>query len=278
MIYQSEHMTLNSVMDVFRGKVNDVVICENIKDGRSSYYTVLVVKDHVIVKKLVRILKEQETDCCVDMFNWENNFCLVFDYVKERKLYDFYMAGGLSLENCEEICINLIIQCMISGLPYPLLYLVLEQRQLHLLKDNSVALGYALDLEKLDENCTQDQCTMQCAIILRELLKQKTTKKNVGYKLLLKKIPKQSYRSFRELYKDIQLCASSFQKRSIRQKIGDFSYRNQSTFFKIILIVSLILMVLAVIMLISDAVWGELPFLRIFYNNFTQIGTESLLK
>ena len=278
MIYQSEHMTLNSVMDVFRGKVNDVVICENIKDGRSSYYTVLVVKDHVIVKKLVRILKEQETDCCVDMFNWENNFCLVFDYVKERKLYDFYMAGGLSLENCEEICINLIIQCMISGLPYPLLYLVLEQRQLHLLKDNSVALGYALDLEKLDENCTQDQCTMQCAIILRELLKQKTTKKNVGYKLLLKKIPKQSYRSFRELYKDIQLCASSFQKRSIRQKIGDFSYRNQSTFFKIILIVSLILMVLAVIMLISDAVWGEIPFLRIFYNNFTQIGTESLLK
>lgn len=278
MIYQSEHMTLNSVMDVFRGKVNDVVICENIKDGRSSYYTVLVVKDHVIVKKLVRILKEQETDCCVDMFNWENNFCLVFDYVKERKLYDFYMAGGLSLENCEEICINLIIQCMISGLPYPLLYLVLEQRQLHLLKDNSVALGYALDLEKLDENCTQDQCTMQCAIILRELLKQKTTKKNVGYKLLLKKIPKQSYRSFRELYKDIQLCASSFQKRSIRQKIGDFSYRNQSTFFKIILVVSLILMVLAVIMLISDAVWGELPFLRIFYNNFTQIGTESLLK
>lgn len=278
MIYQSEHMTLNSVMDVFRGKVNDVVICENIKDGRSSYYTVLVVKDHVIVKKLVRILKEQETDCCVDMFNWENNFCLVFDYVKERKLYDFYMAGGLSLENCEEICINLIIQCMISGLPYPLLYLVLEQRQLHLLKDNSVALGYALDLEKLDENCTQDQCTMQCAIILRELLKQKTTRKNVGYKLLLKKIPKQSYRSFRELYKDIQLCASSFQKRSIRQKIGDFSYRNQSTFFKIILIVSLILMVLAVIMLISDAVWGELPFLRIFYNNFTQIGTESLLK
>lgn len=278
MIYQSEHMTLNSVMDVFRGKVNDVVICENIKDGRSSYYTVLVVKDHVIVKKLVRILKEQETDCCVDMFNWENNFCLVFDYVKERKLYDFYMAGGLSLENCEEICINLIIQCMISGLPYPLLYLVLEQRQLHLLKDNSVALGYALDLEKLDENCTQDQCTMQCAIILRELLKQKTTKKNVGYKLLLKKIPKQSYRSFRELYKDIQLCASSFQKRSIRQKIGDFSYRNQSTFFKIILVVSLILMVLAVIMLISDAVWGEIPFLRIFYNNFTQIGTESLLK
>ena len=278
MIYQSEHMTLNSVMDVFRGKVNDVVICENIKDGRSSYYTVLVVKDHVIVKKLVRILKEQENDCCVDMFNWENNFCLVFDYVKERKLYDFYMAGGLSLENCEEICINLIIQCMISGLPYPLVYLVLEQRQLHLLKDNSVALGYALDLEKLDENCTQDQCTMQCAIILRELLKQKTTKKNVGYKLLLKKIPKQSYRSFRELYKDIQLCASSFQKRSIRQKIGDFSYRNQSTFFKIILVVSLILMVLAVIMLISDAVWGEIPFLRIFYNNFTQIGTESLLK
>ena len=278
MIYQSEHMTLNSVMDVFRGKVNDVVICENIKDGRSSYYTVLVVKDHVIVKKLVRILKEQENDCCVDMFNWENNFCLVFDYVKERKLYDFYMAGGLSLENCEEICINLIIQCMISGLPYPLVYLVLEQRQLHLLKDNSVALGYALDLEKLDENCTQDQCTMQCAIILRELLKQKTTKKNVGYKLLLKKIPKQSYRSFRELYKDIQLCSSSFQKRSIRQKIGDFSYRNQSTFFKIILVVSLILMVLAVIMLISDAVWGEIPFLRIFYNNFTQIGTESLLK
>ena len=36
MVYQSGKMTLSTVMDVFSGKVNDVEICENVKNGRNT--------------------------------------------------------------------------------------------------------------------------------------------------------------------------------------------------------------------------------------------------
>jgi len=68
MIYRSEHLTLRSVMDVFQGQVNDVVICEEISGGRGNYYTLLVVKEHETVKKLLRIMEqaEREMDCLIE--------------------------------------------------------------------------------------------------------------------------------------------------------------------------------------------------------------------
>ena len=88
MIYQSDHLTLRSVMDVFHGEINDVMICEEISGSRESYYTLIAVKDHDMTKKLLRIMKqpEREVDCCIDMFSSNNCFCMVFPYIKERKL------------------------------------------------------------------------------------------------------------------------------------------------------------------------------------------------
>lgn len=280
MVYQSKDMTFRSVMDVFRGKVNDVVICENVKGGKSNYYTLLVIKEHETVKQLIKLVEQSKcgSDFCIDMFNSQNCFCLVFDYVKERRLSDFYMAERVSLQACEEICISLLIQCMTSKLPYPILHLILEQRQLHLLKDNSVVLGYSIDLEQLDVNCTEAECAMQCAILARELLEKKISKRNISYTLLLKKIPKQSYHSFRELYKDILLSSSTVQKRSLKNRMIDFYSRNQMTIFKVLLVVSLLLATVTVVVLLSKAFFGDIPFLRLFYDSFKQIGTESLVK
>ena len=279
MIYQSENMTYYSVMDVFKGKLNDVVICETLNDGRSSYFTVLVIKKHSMVKRLIKLIEQSDkgNDFCIESFWSENNFCIVFDYVKERKLSEFYMAGENTLETCEEICISLLIQCMISKLPYPILYLVLTQNQIHLLKDNSVALGYSIDLEELDENCTEANCAMQCAILIRGLLEKKANKKNISYKLLIKKIPKQRYFTFRELYKDILLSSSVVKKRGLKNKISDKLARNYDTIFRVILTVSIILAVITIIVILSEAIMGDIPILRLFYNSFEKIGTESLI-
>lgn len=280
MIYQSNRMTLRSVMDVFRGKVNDVVICEELYGTRESYYTLITVKEHETVKKLLQIIKgsDKGEDCCIEMFNSNNLFCMVFPYVKERKLADFYMAKAIPLTVCEEICLNLLVQCMASTLPYPLLELVLKQRQIHLLKDNSIVLGYCIDLSQLNEYSTQWECATQCAIQIRELLQEKTTRKNVSYQLLLKKIPKQSYQNFQELYKDLRLSTAHIGKRSLKQKWGDFWARHQAGIFRFLLYLSIILVILVAVMFFSQMIWGDVPLFRLFFNTFKQIGTESLTK
>lgn len=278
MIYESEKMTLKCVMKVFSGKVNDVEICENVKNGRSTYYTLHIIKDHEVMKKLMNIIGvgSAEDSCYVDMFDSKNGFCVVFDYVKERRLSDFFMARDITLENCEDICLNLIVQCMTTKIPYPLLNLILKQKQLQLLRDNGVAIGYAIDLADLDEKCTEEQCVMECALIVRDLLEKKVSKKNIGYKLLEKRIPKKSYISFRELYKDIRLCSSMVRKRGIISRIRAFIARNDTSIFKVLLIISIILALLALVVLVSRSVWGEIPLLRFFIDTFKTIGTESL--
>lgn len=280
MIYRSDRLTLRSVMDVFQGEINDVMICEEIYGSRECYYTLLAVKNHETVKKLLRIMKQSEKgeNCCVDMFSSDNCFCMVFPYVKERKLSEFYMAKAMPLALCEEICLNLLLQCMTSPLPYPLLELVLKQGQIHLLKDNSIALGYCLDLSELDENSTQKECVTQCAIRVRELLQEKTSRKNVSYQLLLKKIPKQSYREFRELYQDIRMSAVGMEKQSIKSRLKGFWNRNQTRILCRLLQLSVVLVILVGIMFLCNVIWGDIPFLRLFVNTFKQIGTESLLK
>lgn len=280
MIYRSDRLTLRSVMDVFQGKVNDIVICEELSGSRECYYTLLAVKDHETVKKLLRILKQQngEVSCYEDAFSFNNEFCLVFPYVKERKLEDFYMAKSMPLARCEEICMSLLLQCMASPLPYPLLELVLKQGQLHLQKDNSVTLGCCLDLTELNENCTQQECVMQCAIWIRTLLQEKTSRKNVSYQLLLKKIPKQSYQNFRELYRDLRLSSTKIEKQTIKSRVADFWRRHQVGILRRLLQLSVILAVLVLILFLSNVIWGEIPFLRLFVNTFKQIGTESLTK
>lgn len=280
MIYQSNRMTLRSVMEVFHGEINDVVICEEMYGTRECYYTLIAVKDHETVKKLLQIIKQSEKDenCCVDMFHSNNLFCMVFPYIKERKLEDFYMAKAIPLNVCEEICLNLLLQCMSSNLPYPLLELVLKQRQINLLKDNSIALGYCIDLSQLNEYSTQRECAMQCAIQIREILQAKTTRKNVGYQLLLKKIPKQSYQNFQELYKDIRLATAKTNARGLKKILHDFWSSHQAVLFRFLLYLSVILAIWVIIMFLSNAIWGDIPFLRLFYNTFKQIGTESLTK
>lgn len=280
MVYQSEKLTLNSVMDVFKGDVNDVVICENVKDGRSTYYTLLIIKKHDITKKIIRLFEHAKDNngFSVDMFSVRNDFCIAFEYVKERRLDSFYMPEEMPLDICEKICLSLLIQCMTTKLPYPILYLILEQNQIHLLQDNTVSLGYCIDLQGIDEEVDEAKCAMKCALIIRGLLEKKKLRNNISYNLLLKKIPKQRYKTFREIYKDILLSSSSTQKRTIRQKVKDVWARNKGAAFRTCMIMAMALAGLALMMIVSQAIWGDIPLLRFFSNSFEQIGTELLVK
>lgn len=280
MIFQSDKMTLVSVMDVYKGKVNDIYVCVDTTNGRNNYYTVLVVNDHEVVKKILEIMEKapDPDEACVDMFSFQNSFCIVFDYVKERSPEEFFTGGTNVVQTSMDIGLNLVVQCMGSKLPYPFLSLVLEQGQIQLLRDNSIALSYAIDLEGIDESANESTCAMQCAILLRDFFKTKVPRKNISYKLLIKKIPKKSYHEFREIYKDLQLSATRIGKLSLRARFKNFLGRNGHTLFKTFLVIAIILTCIALPMFVSKVVWGDIPFLRVFYNSFKTIGTETLLK
>lgn len=280
MLFQSEKMKLETIRVVQHSKINDIYICRDVGTAAGSLYTLLVIRDHATTRTYLEMFEQAGAaarEAYVESFSSGGDFCMVFEYKQERQLDSFYMGEAYSLEECEEICRNLVITCMSSRLPYPLLYLALTQGQLHLAKDNTVYLGYQLDLGALQETRRQKDCVVQCALILCRLLQVKASPKAFTYRLLEKKTSRKSYESFGELYKDISLTSSS-EKKSLLHRIRLWFLEKQDTLFRILLVICGFLAILMILSLATQMIYGDIPWLRLFFNSFKNIGTENLLQ
>lgn len=281
MIYQSQKMRLKCIRVIERTKVNDIMICQDLSSTEEALYTVLVVYDHEIVKKFLTVYEQSaysKEASCIESFSAQGAFVIVYPYFKERALRDFYMGDSYQLSECEEICINTILACIASEIPYPILYLILEQRQLHLAKNHNVYLGLSIRLEELDPNKTEQDCAVQCAKILRELLEPKSAQKAISYQLLDKKIAKKSYRRFTELYKDIRIAAAPKKRRGLLASVRAWFVRNRDQIFRVMFWVCILLVLVVIATFVTQAIFGDIPWLRLFINGFKYIGTESLLQ
>lgn len=281
MIYQSQKMRLKCIRIIERTKVNDIMICQDLSSTEEALYTVLVVYDHEVVKKFLTVYEQStysKEASCIESFSAQGAFVIVYPYFKERALRDFYMGDSYQLSECEEICINTILACIASEIPYPILYLILEQRQLHLAKNHNVYLGLSIRLEELDQNKTEQDCAVQCARILRELLEPKSSQKAISYQLLDKKIAKKSYRRFTELYKDIRIAAAPKKRRGLLSSVRAWFIRNRDQIFRVMFWVCILLVLVVIATFVTQAIFGDIPWLRLFINGFKYIGTESLLQ
>lgn len=280
MLYQSQKMKLECIRTVKKNNTNDVFICRDLNTAAGNLYTLLAIKDHLISRKYLEIFEYaglSAQDSYIDSFSDKGAFCMVFEYKQERPLKDFYMGSSYTLAECENVCIQVLMACMASNLPFPLIYLILKQEQLHMSKDYSVYFSYELDLSELDPEITERDCAVQCAAILRDMLAPKASQKAFSYRLLEKKISRKSYDRFMELYKDIRITAAP-QKKSLIKQIKAWFIRNQDVLFRILLVVCVILAIVAVVSLISQLLFGDIPWLRLFFNGFKTIGTESLVQ
>lgn len=281
MIYQSQKMRLKCIRVLEKTPANEILICQDLNAAEEGLYTVLVVYDHEIVRKFLTVYEQSEYDqsaSCVDSFSDQGVFLIVYPYFRERALQDFYMGTAYSLGECEDICINTILACISAEIPYPLLYLILQQKQLHLAKNHNVYLGYTINLEELDEQITERECVVACAKILRELLEPKASQKAISYQLLDKKISKKSYHKFTELYKDIRIAAAPKQRGSIMGHLRAWFMRNRDRIFRVMLRLCILLVILVIATFVTQAIFGDIPWLRLFINGFKKIGTESLLQ
>lgn len=277
----SQPMQLIPVQTVKRSAVNDTLICEDWRNTTRSRYTVLKIHDHEVLHRFIEIYDNADylqDEPNVRMYADKGEFFAVYPYVPERPLMDFYMGEAMSLRECEEICVNLIIACMTCNLPWPVLYLLLKQREIHLAKDSAVYFSYRFDLTELSDEIGESECVVECARLLLELLRQNPVRRANSYILLQKRTEKQSYDYFKDLYKDLEMAMEPVYRGGILTRIRLWYLRNKDVLFRVLLRVSIVLAVFVILTFLTNLIFGDVPWLRLFIRSFEKIGRESLLQ
>lgn len=281
MMYQINNMLLNVTQELFRGEVNDVVVCENLSASTKTFYTVLIIKNHDIAKKILRIYEEHNEESkktYITKGTYQDNYIMVFPYEEERALEKFFQAEIHDLDSCEKLCSEVVIKCITSGIPFPIMYLQFVQKKINKSKAGEIFFSYSLDLKDLSENHGEKECVTLCAKTLFFMLSKITNESTVSYTLLLKKTQRKGYFKFIDLYKDIQAATMTIEKRKLWVRIKAFFSKHGDRIFKTLIFVCLTAAIIALIMLLSQLVFGDIPLYRLFVNTFKRIGTESLVQ
>ena len=265
MIFYSPRVNYEVVSVRDKGQVNECYIARNSREEDGSLYLLLLIKEHETVRKLLNILRMMsvsEESPLIESFSVNEDYMLVFPYRAERPLDSFFVGDAYTLTQCENISTNLI----------------LSQRKINITRDENIYLSFDIDLTELNEYKGERDCASECALIILDILSSKADQKNISYELLKRKTANRSYSRFTEIYRDIMIASASVKKRSIFVRIKSLIYRNLDRIFGIIFWISLILMIIAIVLFLTHFMWGDIPFLRLFFNSFKNIGTESLLQ
>jgi hypothetical protein len=279
MIFYAGNMVLEPVRDVFDGPENSVSICRDLQSPIEARYTLLVVKDRNIAKNLVAIFENSErvlpegVTPYVACFTQNALLCYLFDYREERKITLFAPGQITSSKDWEFVCVNLVLECLSSHIPFPLLALSLEPDNVHLEKDGTVFLTPYYDLSRLSEDNDEAVCARRCAELMLSLIETRGRLKSA--ELMRKKLAKNAFRSLPELYRDIKVTEIP-EKKKFRERLRGFRRRNNDRVFSVLLVVCVAVAVFALVVLISQLLFGNIPILRIFERCFDAIGTRSL--
>lgn len=286
MVYYCERMELEVVSDLFHGSVNDVAVCRNRLSPAGALYTLLIVHDRDCARTMLQVMENGERSGespCITCLTRNEQMIFVFPYREERKFSAFARGQAANPGAAEAIGINLVMACLSSGLPWPLLYLALEQDCVQISRENSVYFTLNLDLKDLDPNQNERRCVSGCANLLLELLdttggrkRGRRSKQLKSHELIRKKSAKNAYGGFPELYQDIKLAALPTEKTSLKGRIRGAWRRSRDRLFRVLLVVCVLLVAVALAMLVTQLIFGEIPWLRLFRHTFDVIGTENL--
>lgn len=267
-------MNLKKIGKVREGKTNIVSVCEG--TAEDERYTLWEVKKHSCAKMLVDMQRETSfAECFIE----GEVMCVLLDYEEPRPLARFYQGSAAACKERKQIYKNIIAACTNSGLPYPVLYLLLREKCLNIRRDGSIFFSYYILLDDLDPAKGEKDCVRLCAGILAELMELHGKKEERScLALMQKKMKRNAYSKFTELHHDIGFIDG---RKGTSLLWGRIPYPEQSTkdkIFRILLVLAVILALLAVVLFVSQIIFGELPALRMFSGALQRIGTESLLK
>lgn len=285
MIYYPQGKELEVVSELFRGSVNDAVVCRDRLSASGEMYTLLIIHDRECAMNLLGVIENNTRsgeNPCIMNFAQNDKLMFMFPYREERKITSFAKGQITDITVSETIGINLVMECLSVALPWPLLQLVIEQGLVNITKDNSVYFTMGINLEKLNPECTEKSCVTECICLIMELLdtpaagKRKRSKLSKSFELIRKKSANGAYTCFPELYQDIRLTAITIKKLSLKRGFKGFWIRNHDRLFKFLLVICASLVIIALLMLITQMIFGDIPWLKLFYNTFDVIGTQNL--
>ena len=187
MTFESQNSSYTVVSTLFSGEANCCYMARLSDDMGGRSFTIVAVKDHEAIRTLMEAESKISTimdSQLVDAFSYGNDYLLVFPYRQARPLDSFFVGEALSLPQVEEIGTNLLLACISASLPYPVLYLLLEQGQINISRDGGIYLTYVVDLKDMDIRKTERDCTVKCAQILRSILSTRADQKNISYELI----------------------------------------------------------------------------------------------
>jgi len=279
-IYRTGDMALYTVRDVFKNAVNDVVICQDQASQARPYYVLVAVKERETAKALLSIFqnnaRDMEEEPYIACFSHGEQLCYLFPYHIERNLEAFSEGQINSPVERERVCINITLACLSSPLPYPLLYLLLDQKQIHIEKDNTVFFTPYFDLRELDPKTDESACAVRCVYLLIDILQKQSRKPLKSLNLLHKKLLSRSYKCFTEVYRDIRITALPEKKPKLFRRLRAWWGRNKDLLFKIILVVSVFCTIVALTMLMSYLIFGDFSLFRLLGGSIDKIGTEEI--
>jgi hypothetical protein len=279
MIFYAGDMVLEPVRDVFDGPENSVSICRDLQSPIGAHYTLLAIKYRNTAKRLIAVFENSERVLPGGVLPYSVCFtqnallCYLFDYREERKIGLFAPGQIISAKDWESVCVNLVLECLSSPMPFPLLAMSLEQDNVHLEKDGTVFLTPYYDLSKLSEDNGESVCAHKCAELMLSLIETRGYLKSA--ELMRKKLAKNAFRSLPELYRDIKVTEIP-EKKKLTTRLWKFLQRNKDRFFTVLLVACIIAAIFALVVLISQLLFGNIPILRIFERCFDVIGTRSL--
>jgi hypothetical protein len=279
MIFYAGDMVLEPVREVFDGPKNGVSICRDLKSPVGALYTLLVVKDRVLAKRLIAVFENSERTLpegvspYVACFTQNELLCYLFDYREERRIGLFAPGQIGSPKAWEAVCVNLVLECISSPLPFPLLALSLAPDNVHLEKDGTVYFTPYYDLTQLSEEDNETVCARRCIELMLSLIETRKQLKSV--ELMRKKLAKNAFRSLPELYRDIKVTELP-KKKKLRAHVTGFWRHNKDRLFTVLLVACVIAAIFAIVVLLSQLIFGNVPILRIFERCFDVIGLRSL--
>ncbi|MDE6911945.1 MAG: hypothetical protein K2P44_15985 [Lachnospiraceae bacterium] len=270
------------VGEVLNGEVNDVYVCQKQNEPTAPYKTVWLVKDRLLARELMGKLD----GVCETCFMHNEAAGFVFAYGEDRPLCRFYLnAVQCDAASPSRIWLDLVVRCMTSGLPPAVLNVILKQRQFHIGADGDIWLGSFVDLSEYDAQTGEKENVALCAACIMELIalgaaaKTPAAAKNIRVmKLIQKKLDRNEYQEFMQLYSDIRLMTRDSGRRGSKERLKDLVVTRQDTIYRILAAICIVLVCMVIFMLVGHLLFGEFSFWKLFHAPLNRIGTESLLQ
>lgn len=277
MIIEAAKEKYEVLAHVFHGKINDSYVC--LKSGNGKKCILNIIADTKVSKKLITILYVgSQEKVKTDTFTWMDKLCVELPYYESRSITRFCDNDINTVYDYEKVLSNMVFQCLSCELPFPVLYLALCQQKLNLYSNLDVSIGYAIDFTKLNPSRGEADCIKACLSIMLRIYDERFRQDSAVFRVISKKNRRDAYRSFMELYSDVQNSSITIERRKLSEGVKDFFIKYGHAIFTILKVIIVILAIVIVVMLICQIFLGDIPFIRIFTNTFMKIGTRELDK